>query len=328
MQRLKPINKFYRRYEVDLWGRVSAQRVNKTVRFLQKVQKEKVGDLYFKGFNRKKVIVDHKSRDRKIKQSVIDKEKKKNKSKDPSRFKSKRGKKRKIKKEKFKQKEKKLKIKYEVKKRQRQNFLFRIDYANPHRKRAKTSLSRELFLVKTKLLHFYANIKSHQLKLYANAKTFKIKFKLIRGLGDQNIAKYRNKNIFKKLLALDAFFSLIEHRLDIMLFRSNFAETIKHARQLINHRHIYVNGYFVSHCGHILKNFDVVSLKNKKKYIIFKNLKKNLKKKRIAFYPPKYIYTDYSLMISMLIFNPKINQVPFPFKIDLGKWLGLAKHTL
>ena len=42
MQRIRPINKFYRRYEVDLWGRLAGQSNNKTVRFIQKIQKEKL----------------------------------------------------------------------------------------------------------------------------------------------------------------------------------------------------------------------------------------------------------------------------------------------
>lgn len=42
MKRLRAYNKFYRRYEVDLWGRAGYQRTNKTVRFLQKIQREKI----------------------------------------------------------------------------------------------------------------------------------------------------------------------------------------------------------------------------------------------------------------------------------------------
>ena len=64
----------------------------------------------------------------------------------------------------------------------------------------------------------------------------------------------------KKRLALNAFFSLVEHRLDVLLFRSNFVKTMQQARQYINHRHVLVNENVVTHSGFILKNFDVISL--------------------------------------------------------------------
>ena len=58
MKRLKSFNKFYRRYEVDLWGRSGFQRYNKTLKFLHKVQKERKYFINYKRFknnNRKNI---------------------------------------------------------------------------------------------------------------------------------------------------------------------------------------------------------------------------------------------------------------------------------
>lgn len=333
MQRIKPVSKFYRRYEVDLWGRLSGQGSSKTSRFLKKVQKEKIlKNLQKKEFLKKRVFKKkgfkekiHKERNRSIKLIRSDKQRKrlKNKNKIKDKPKAKRGKKRRYNPNKIK---KRLSARNKFSKFRKQIFLYRIDYADPKRRKPKTSLSRELFLVKNKLLRFYSNIKKLQLRKYVNTKTFKIKFKLIRGLGDQNIAKYRSKNIFKKVIALDAFFSLVEHRLDILVYRSNLSETIQQARQFINHGHITVNGKIVTHCGYMLKNFNIVGLTPNIQNTLFKKLQYNILYNRVILYPPKYIYVDYSLMKSMIIKNPITSKVPFPFKIDLSKWLGLAKH--
>eukprot|EP01113_Clastostelium_recurvatum_P015041 TRINITY_DN182_c0_g1_i4.p3 TRINITY_DN182_c0_g1~~TRINITY_DN182_c0_g1_i4.p3 ORF type:complete len:373 (-),score=-13.90 TRINITY_DN182_c0_g1_i4:7299-8417(-) len=205
-------------------------------------------------------------------------------------------------------------------------FVYRIDYADPQRKRAKTSLSRELFLVKTKLLRFYNNIKKDQIRRYANTKTFKLKFKAARGYTNKALLKYSSKNTLKKRLALNAFFSLVEHRLDVLLFRSNFVSTMLQARQWINHRHILVNEKTITHAGYMLKNFDIISISASMERFSRLKIISNLNKKRITLYPPKYVYVDYRLMRSALISNPLVSQVPFPFKIDLRKWLGLAKY--
>ena len=154
-----------------------------------------------------------------------------------------------------------------------------------------------------------------------------MRFKLKKGLTSYDLIKYYSKGVKRKLMALNAFFSLVEHRLDIMLFRSNFATSMREARQFINHKHVLVNGGIISHTNYILENFDMVSLDHKVKKTILKKLL-NISKLKVALYPPRYIYVDYTLLLSCIIFNPMNTQVPFPFSIDLKKWLGLAKHTL
>lgn len=212
------------------------------------------------------------------------------------------------------------------KRRRPSTFIYRIDYADPQRKRAKTSLSRELFLIKTKLLKFYNNIKKDQIRRYANTKTFKLKFKIARGYTNRALLKYNSTNSLQKRLALNAFFSLVEHRLDVLLFRSNLVSTLQQARQVINHRHVLVNENIVTHNGFMLKNFDVISLSKPVETLMRAQLFKNVKNKRITLYPPKYIYSDYRLMRASLVSNPLVTNIPFPFKIDLRKWLGLAKY--
>lgn len=57
------------------------------------------------------------------------------------------------------------------------------------------------------------------------------------------------------------FFSLIESRLDVILYRSDFAKTIKAARQAIRHSKVYVNGRCCRIPSTLCKPGDIVSLK-------------------------------------------------------------------
>lgn len=83
--------------------------------------------------------------------------------------------------------------------------------------------------------------------------------------------------------------SLLERRLDVVLYRAHFAPTIKTARQLIQHGHIKINNNLVTESSVILKNNDKITLKKTSKFLIYEYLKKSL------FWPlpPKSLVINY-----------------------------------
>ncbi|KAL0532150.1 hypothetical protein IC582_031781 [Cucumis melo] len=58
---------------------------------------------------------------------------------------------------------------------------------------------------------------------------------------------------------------LLEMRLDNILFRLGMASTIPQARQLVNHRHILVNGSIVDIPSYRCKPRDIITAKDEKK---------------------------------------------------------------
>ena len=64
------------------------------------------------------------------------------------------------------------------------------------------------------------------------------------------------------------FFSLLEKRLDVVLFRSNFVETLLEARQLILHGHILVNNILIINPKYMVEPADIISVRE--------NIKENL----------------------------------------------------
>ena len=58
---------------------------------------------------------------------------------------------------------------------------------------------------------------------------------------------------------------LLERRLDNVIFRLGFARTRKEARQIVDHKHVLVNGKCVNIPSYLVKAGDVVEIKEKHK---------------------------------------------------------------
>ena len=56
---------------------------------------------------------------------------------------------------------------------------------------------------------------------------------------------------------------LLESRLDNVVFRMGFARTRKEARQIVDHKHVLVNGSCVNIPSYLIKAGDVISIKEK-----------------------------------------------------------------
>jgi len=61
---------------------------------------------------------------------------------------------------------------------------------------------------------------------------------------------------------------LLERRLDTVIYRMGFARTIMQARQFVNHGHIKVNGRKVDIPSFLVKQGDVVEIKEKSRNMI------------------------------------------------------------
>lgn len=73
----------------------------------------------------------------------------------------------------------------------------------------------------------------------------KQKFKFIYGIKEQQLKRYV-KNAVKTSDPIKTFLQIAETRLDNVIFRLGFALTREHARQLVSHRHVKVDGKWVN----------------------------------------------------------------------------------
>ena len=80
------------------------------------------------------------------------------------------------------------------------------------------------------------------------------------------------RNLFEKAsrskgITGEVLLQLLEGRLDNVVFRLGFARTRKEARQIVDHKHVLVNGKCVNIPSYLVKAGDVVEIKESKKNI-------------------------------------------------------------
>lgn len=96
----------------------------------------------------------------------------------------------------------------------------------------------------------------------------KQKAKFIYGVLEKQFRGYYEKAIKGEGVTGDNLMSLLESRLDNVIFRLGFARTRKEARQTVDHGHITVNGHRVDIPSYQVKAGDVVAVAPKAKDLL------------------------------------------------------------
>ncbi len=98
---------------------------------------------------------------------------------------------------------------------------------------------------------------------YALQLTEKQKVKFIYGVLEKQFRAYYEKAARMKGNTGDELMTLLERRLDNVVFRLGLAATRREARQLVNHGHFTVNGKRVDIPSYLVKTGDVVAVREK-----------------------------------------------------------------
>ena len=99
----------------------------------------------------------------------------------------------------------------------------------------------------------------------------KQKARFTYGLMEKQFRRYYDKALKSQGSTGEIILQLLERRLDNIVYRLGLASTRHHARQLVNHRKITVNGKLVDISSCILNKDDVVSPKKVEDYQIYES---------------------------------------------------------
>lgn len=91
----------------------------------------------------------------------------------------------------------------------------------------------------------------------------KQKAKFIYGVLEKPFRNYYKKADKMKGMTGENLMILLETRLDNVIFRMTFARTRREARQIVDHKHVTVNGKVVNIPSYLVKAGDVVEIKEK-----------------------------------------------------------------
>ncbi len=109
--------------------------------------------------------------------------------------------------------------------------------------------------------------RSRKLSEYGMQLREKQKAKFIYGVLEKPFRNYYDKADRMKGMTGENLMTMLESRLDNVVFRMGFARTRREARQVVGHKHITVNGRIVNIPSYIVRSGDVVEVREKSKNI-------------------------------------------------------------
>lgn len=93
----------------------------------------------------------------------------------------------------------------------------------------------------------------------------KQKAKFIYGVLEKPFRNYYEKADRMKGMTGENLMTMLESRLDSVIFRLGFARTRREARQVVGHKHVLVNGKQVNIPSYLVKAGDVIEIREKSK---------------------------------------------------------------
>ena len=105
---------------------------------------------------------------------------------------------------------------------------------------------------------------------------------------------------------------LLERRLDAVVYRMKFVPTVFAARQFVSHGHVTVNGKRVNIPSYMVKDGDVVEVKEKSRQMILVLEAVQLAERDV----PDYVEVDHGKMTGTFVRAPKLADVPYPVQME------------
>ena len=143
---------------------------------------------------------------------------------------------------------------------------------------------------------------------YARQLTEKQKVKFVYGILEKQFRMYYEKAARAEGNTGEVLLSLIERRLDNVIYRLGFAATRREARQLVNHGHYTVNGKRVNIPSYLVKMGDVIAVCEKS---CSNNRFKKLKEDDAFVAAPKWLDRDKNTLSGKVLALPARDDIEF-----------------
>ena len=143
---------------------------------------------------------------------------------------------------------------------------------------------------------------------YAMQLTEKQKVKFVYGILEKQFRGYYDKASRAGGNTGEVLLSLIERRLDNVVYRLGFASTRREARQLVNHGHYTVNGKRVNIPSYLVKVGDVVAVCEKS---CSNNRFKKMKEDNAFIAAPKWLDRDTNNLQGKVVALPARDDIDF-----------------
>ena len=149
---------------------------------------------------------------------------------------------------------------------------------------------------------------------YATQLTEKQKVKFVYGIQEKQFRNYYEKAARQEGNTGDNLLTLVERRLDNVVYRLGFANSRRQARQLVNHGHFTVNGGRVNIPSYLIKAGDVVAVCEKS---VSNNFFKALKEADTFVAAPKWLDRDKNTLTGKVVAMPTKADIDFDIAVHL-----------
>ena len=149
---------------------------------------------------------------------------------------------------------------------------------------------------------------------YATQLTEKQKVKFVYGILEKQFRMYYEKAERMNGNTGEILLSLVERRLDNVVYRLGFANSRRQARQLVNHGHFTVNGNRVNIPSYLIKTGDVVAVSEKAASNAFF---KKLKEDDAFVAAPKWLDRDKNALQGKVLAMPALGDIDFEIAVHL-----------
>ncbi len=143
-------------------------------------------------------------------------------------------------------------------------------------------------MAKQKLKGYYGNITEKQFRRYYKEATKR------KGDTSENLV------------------GILERRLDSVVYRMKFVPTVFAARQFVNHGHIRVNGKTVNIPSYVVKEEDVISIKEKSRQMPMVLLAMESPEREV----PEYMAVDQNKLEGTFLNVPALSEIPYPVQME------------
>ena len=150
---------------------------------------------------------------------------------------------------------------------------------------------------------------------YALQMTEKQKVKFIYGIMEKQFRSYYDKASRMPGKSGENLLTMIERRLDNVVFRLGFAMTRREARQLVSHGHFTVNGQRVDVPSYLIKVGDVIEVREKSRASV--KFKRLLGEDAIAVNVPKWLDHAKNTLEGKVVALPTREDIDFPVEEHL-----------
>jgi len=129
---------------------------------------------------------------------------------------------------------------------------------------------------------------------------------------ERQFRRYYNEAVRRRGDTSENLIGVLERRLDAVVYRMKFVPTVFASRQFVNHGHIMVNGKRVNIPSYLVKDGDVIEVKEKSRELPLVLMAIESAERDI----PDYVDVNFKKMQGTFIRGPKLADVPYPCKME------------